>query len=480
MANETTKTASGKKPLSKTLKRFYGVGSIGFGWMTNIETYYFQYFLTDVAKFNSTMATTIATIASTIDAVLSWIYGVILNTVKPMRWGRYRSWLVAVPWIVPFLYTFQFLKIGDGAAAAAIIVLGAATSHIAWNIPYVANATMVSVAASTPEDRMALSSNNFTYSYLGRLTYSYVGPYAAMFFSNVLGEQYGYAATAFAFAALMAALYFAHFKMFDGYEVSEVEVAGQANQAQEKKKKGSGLSGKDMLVALFKNPPLLVLLICEFGTSGYNFVVAGMTAYYFKYVVENETLTSPYILVTTILAFVGAYTSRYVAKALSIRKTYLLSALLCTVGPLLAYFVTGGNLILVMITMSIGQLGIGLKGGLTSAMYADIIIYNEWKTGKNAAGFIMGMQNVPIKVGVVIKSLLIGFAMGTIGGFIDADTVLQTGITPQLQEGVLVGFMLIPAILTAVSFILYLVGYHITPEKIAKYQAEIDARKQKA
>ena len=40
-----------KKPLSKTLKRFYGVGDFGFCMMTADELSLFMLFLTDVAKF---------------------------------------------------------------------------------------------------------------------------------------------------------------------------------------------------------------------------------------------------------------------------------------------------------------------------------------------------------------------------------------------------------------------------------------------
>lgn len=105
-----------KKGLSGALKKFYGVGDCGFTLMSNIESYYFSFFLTNLAQFSLPMVTFITTVSSTVDALLSWIYGAILNSIKPMKWGRYRSWLIAIPWLVPFLYAFQFIKIGDGMA----------------------------------------------------------------------------------------------------------------------------------------------------------------------------------------------------------------------------------------------------------------------------------------------------------------------------------------------------------------------------
>ena len=57
-----------------------------------------------------TFAAFINSIFSIVDACLSWIYGGILNGTKAKKWGRYRSWLILVPWVLPFLYAFQFIR----------------------------------------------------------------------------------------------------------------------------------------------------------------------------------------------------------------------------------------------------------------------------------------------------------------------------------------------------------------------------------
>lgn len=117
--------AKEKKQLSKSLRTFFGVGDFGFNLMSNVETYYFNFFLTNVAAFSVGVAGIISSIASLTDACLSWVYGAILNSAKPKKWGRYRSWLVMLPWIVPILYAFQFLKIGNGLLSAVIITIAA-------------------------------------------------------------------------------------------------------------------------------------------------------------------------------------------------------------------------------------------------------------------------------------------------------------------------------------------------------------------
>ena len=84
-------SGNNKKPLSKALKLFYGVGDCGFTLMSNVESYFFNFFLTNLASFDLGIVTAITTISSTVDACLSWIYGAILNSIKPKKWGRYRS-----------------------------------------------------------------------------------------------------------------------------------------------------------------------------------------------------------------------------------------------------------------------------------------------------------------------------------------------------------------------------------------------------
>ena len=121
-----------QKGLSKMLKRFYGVGDCGFTLMSNIESYYFSFFLTNLAQFSLPMVTLITTISSTVDAALSWIYGAILNSIQPPKWGRDRSWLAVIPWLVPFLYAFLYVMIGVGWVSAMIIIVEAIARQGEW------------------------------------------------------------------------------------------------------------------------------------------------------------------------------------------------------------------------------------------------------------------------------------------------------------------------------------------------------------
>lgn len=306
--------AKQKKELSASLRRFFGVGDLGFNLMSNVETYYFNFFLTNVAAFSAGVAGIIASIASLTDACLSWIYGAIINSAKPGKWGRYRSWLIMIPWVVPILYALQFLKLGNGIVSAVIIVVAAIASHVCWNFPYVANVSMINVAASNPDDKIALSSIRAFWNNLASVLFSYLGLPLATVLGGIVGENNRFAALAFVLALLFVAGYYAHFKMLDGYEETEVQT-GQKKAPAEKTSAG------DMVKALFSNVPLLSLLVADLAKWMIKFVLAGTAMYYFTYVAQNVGMQATYILVSNIAGIIGAYLSKIIAQKISTRKT---------------------------------------------------------------------------------------------------------------------------------------------------------------
>lgn len=456
-----------KKPLSKALKMFYGVGDCGFSLMTNVESYFFNFFLTNLAKFELGTVTFITTLTSMVDACLSWMYGAILNSIKPKKWGRYRSWLILLPWLVPFLYAFQFIKVGDGPLSIAVIIIAAIGSHVVWNFPYVANVSMIAVAGETPEDRAQLAATRAAWANLSKVLFSYVGAPLAAVFAGIIGETNQYGAVAFVLGVLMAVLYFAHFKMFDGYEEVNLEAVKDA------KKDTTKTSGMDLIRALGQNPPLIALMIADLAKWAFNFVCSGVAVYYFTYVAQNAGLLATYILIANLLCVVGSYIAKNIAAKLSARTTTIGIFIVMAVAMLLANFMYT-NVTLVIVLMSIAQFGYGIAYACTPALYADTIIYSEWKTGKNATGWISGLQNVPLKVGVMFRGVIISACLAAANFSADIDPAQATDA---LKKGICMGFMVVPAAMLIVAAVVMLLGFRLTKDKVAQYSAEIAARK---
>ena len=458
---ETAQQNQKPKGLSKSLKYLFGVGDAGFNLMSNIETFYFMTFLTDLAGFGTAIAALINSIFSIVDACLSWIYGGILNGTKAKKWGRYRSWLILVPWVVPFLYAFQFIRISDNEILSAVLIIAAAiASHVVWNIAYVANATLVSVVGKTPEDRATLSSSRGTWNNIGSLLFTYLGLPFATLLANFVGEKNKFAAAAFCLGLLMVLGYYAHFKMTEGYEEIETQSASRS---------GSKVSIPDMFKSLFQNPQLMILMVADLAKWCVKFVTAAAAIYYFRDAMGNPGLMVPYALAIALGAIAGSFAARYIAAALSNRTTTIVSFLGMAIALGLIY-VFYSSAVAVIALMTVAQFFYGIAYSTSPALYADTVVYTTWKTGKNAAGWIMGLQNLPLKVGVFLRGTIVAACLASVGWH--SGIVLEGAA----RRGMTVALGLIPAILCALGAVLLIFGYQLTREKIAQCQAEIDRK----
>ena len=460
-----TQKSSSAKPLSTSLKYFYGVGDAGFKVMTNIEGFYFTYFLTNIAQFSTAMVTLVGTAINMVDTILSWTYGGIINGVKAQKWGRYRSWLRVMPWIVPFLFAFQFLNISSNpTVSAAVIIAAGITSHIVWNFPYGANSALVNVVGKTPEDKATLASSRAAWNNLGGILFSYLGLPFATLLGGIVGENNQFAAAVFCLGLLMAATYYAHFKMTDGYE--EIEVEGSEVAKRNK------ITVKDMFVSLFQNPTLIILIIADLAKWCMNFVVAASAIYYFRYTAGNEGLQAVYLLCTGISATIGAYLFRYMSSRFTSRTSMIAAYLLAAVCLILVY-VLYSNSTVVIILMTLAMFCYGIQLAAAPALYADTVVYATWKNGKDASGWIMGLQTLPLKAAILLRGILVPAALAAAGYRPDLDPAT---ISEAARQGLTVSFALIPGIFLIVGALLLIFGFRLTKEKVLKYQAEIDSR----
>ena len=470
MSNPTPATA---KPLSKALKFWYGAGDFGFTLMTNVETFYFNAFLTNVAGFSTAMAGTIASITSIVDACLSWIYGGIINAVKPGKFGRYRTWLILLTWLVPFIFAFQFIRVSDNDVLSAVVICAAfIISHICWNLPYCANAAMVSIAGGTPQGRAQLASNRATWNNLSGVLFSYAftGVTAVLAGSAIESAGLLYAACAFLFGIVMVIGYFIHFKITDGYE--EIE------DPKNPKAAAKNATPVDMAKALVANPPLLVLVVADLAKWIVKFLVASSAVYYFVYINGNNVLQTNYMLLANLMGVIGAFAARFLATTLTSRGAMIAAYAWMAALMIVSYFLYATP-VAVFVLMIAAQFGYGVAYAASPALYADTAVYARWKSGKDSTGFIMGLQNVPLKIGVLVKSVLLNTALGLAGydAYKAAIEAKDLAALPEsLKQGVCGAFSLWSGIFCAIGLLVLVFGFKLTKEKVEQYQAEIDAR----
>ena len=105
------------------------------------------------------------------------------------------------------------------------------------------------------------------------------------------------------------------------------------------------------------------------------------------------------------------------------------------------------------------------------ALFADTVIYGEWKTGKNISAFTMALLNFPIKLGILIRSAVVTLGLMAIG------FVANTVPSPDVIDGISAIMIFMPAAASAIAAIIFYYGYKIEDQSVVEMQDEIAARK---
>lgn len=447
------------RTLKKSVINLYGVPSFGFQLFVNMEIFFFAAFLTDYAKIPVAMAGTVLMITSIFDIIWVPTAGVILEK-SSMRWGRYRSWLLIGPPLAALFFALQFSKIGDPVTNAILISIGFIVSHLIWNIFYAGHIAMNNSMTSVREDRISMASNRGMCNALGAIAFSLIGAKSIQLLGG--GNQaLGCTLTVMASGVVMILSYWLLFAITKEYAYHPKANA----QAETKNKMSIGEMFKQIVV----NPPLIGLLLAELGRYLGRFVIFGLAFYYFKYVVNNLGMLTIFFTGLNVVCFFGAMATAPIAKKFGERNTYIFSLSLFIIG-LVAVWLLPLNATTFMIVMFVAYLGYGMPDALGVAMYSATVDYGEWKTGKNARGFIMSLISFPIKSAIFIRSVVITSIL------VSAGYVADMTPTPELIAGIKNGIALVPALFIGAGLVIILFLYRITPESHKQMQKEIAAR----
>jgi Na+/melibiose symporter-like transporter len=217
------------------------------------------------------------------------------------------------------------------------------------------------------------------------------------------------------------------------------------------------------------NPPLLFLiLVLTFGSASL-FIVLGMAVYYFTYVIGRPALLSLFILGISVARLIGTFAATWIGVKLGKRNSYWIFIALAAVGFASAWFVNDDPLSFMLI-FCLSTVFASVAGSMNTALFADTVVYGEWKTGQNIRAFTMALMNFPIKLGILIRSGVMTLGLMLIGFVANAEP------TPRMIEGISSIITLAPAIAYGVAAITFYFGYRIEEKDVLQMQEEIAAR----
>lgn len=449
--------------LKKSLLYTYGIGDLCFTLLVCMEVYFFNVFLTDYAKFSMGTFSIIAMVTAAGDIVCAFLAGFVIQRVTLKFGGQFRSWLLITPPLVVVLFLFQFSKIGGEALAATIIIIGFLTSHLFWNVGYAAIGGLMGSITQDPGERTILSSSRAQGQSAGNLVFSYTGAVMVPIFTAAIGLVYGFSVTILIFGILMMAGYFYLYKMTAARKTIEGEAAPAETAAPDKKSVG------EILGLVFRNPPLLFLVLAETFRNTCLFFILSFAVYYFTNVLKNEAFLSVFILGNGIGTLLGAFAATWIGVKIGKRHAYGLSVLISGLVYFSVAFIEVNTWSFTII-FSVAAMIACAAQAMATAMFVDTAIYGEWKTGENIQGFIMSMMMLPIKFGLLIRNGIIAAGLGIIGYIGGAEP------TQEVANGISAIMIYAPAITSILAAVIFYLGYKIGDKDVILMQEEISAR----
>lgn len=436
--------------LSVKIKLGYGICDLGGNlFFTAIGLWLLIYF-TDTVGISAGLAGIIVAIGKVWDAVTDPMAGYLSDRTKS-RWGRRRPWILfgSVPLFIAMVVMFTSPEFTDQTTLFVWGVLAFCflnTAYTAVNIPY---------NSLTPEltqdyhERTSLNGYRFIFAVVGTLLGAGATlPIIGMFQTKATGYS---AVGAVYGAAMMITALITFFSVKEPTAEPAITTEGFFKT----------------YLKVFKNKPYLLIAATYTMHITALTIMMSSAAYYFKYIHNDETKTTPAMLILLVTAFVFIPVSVMLSKRFGKKLVYGLGMGIIALGVMIIFFLGHINPVNFSLGMMLlAGIGFGFTYVMPWAIVPDAIEYDYLLSGERTEGAFYGMWTFSIKIGQAIAIAIAGSVL-SFTGYIE--NVAQT---PLSQVGIRMLLGPIPAaIFIAAIIVLYL--YPITAERYAQILEDI-------
>jgi GPH family glycoside/pentoside/hexuronide:cation symporter len=393
------------------VKLGFGIGDLGGNLFFTAMGFYSLFYLTDVVGLSSALAGAAILLGKFWDAVTDPTMGYISDRTHS-RWGRRRPYFLfgALPLLLAMWYFFSAPDFRAsqtlGFIWVTVVLCLLNTAYTVVNIPY---------GSLTPEltkdfkERTSLNGFRFSFAVVGTI----LGAAIVLPIVNLAGEPHrGFSIVGLVFGVLMAATILTTF-----FTVRETA------PAQETRPKGKFF---ETFLIVFKNRTYMRLAaVYTMNLTGITFVQT-MLVYYFKYIYQDEAMTTMAMLLLLGVAMVCVPLSVLVAKRLGKKRTYQLALLILAVSCLAMFFFAHTlGITFTLAVMVFAGVGIGFGYVPPFAMLPDVVEVDAAQTKNRKEGAYYGMWTFFSKIGVALAAALSG-AFLSLASFVP-NVVEQTG-----------------------------------------------------
>ncbi len=452
-----------KTPLTSKEINLYSL--YGFTTMIGIivPMNYIMIFMTDHLLIEAALVGSILGIARIIDFVIGFTAGGIIEKVH-MKWGKYRSWVVVMRWVVWAGCTLMFVNTSTLPLGikAVISIIGYLGLHGSMDFLAVSQyGILAQMAGPSIDDRNRLSIKNGQYFAAGNIAVSLAALPAILFLTYYVGPATAYLLVSSAFAAVFVIGSTILLKVSKPYDTEEMRKLAPG---------APKITAGDMIKSIFTNGQLLVIILTQIiyttGMMGMSMIMA----YYFMYVLGNYALMTVGMTATTIFALFGSVLGPKIGLKLGRKKAIVVGLFCAAVSSTCMIFFGKISLVVYIIISCVTSFATYLYMGFGINYILDAGEYGFYKTGKDNRAVAMSMSNMPMKIALALGGVIAGFGLSAIG-YVPGATQSAT-----FMNNFMYLFGGIPAICYLVGSLVMLLGYKITEEDALKYASENAAR----
>ncbi len=442
--------------LSFKEKLAYGLGDTAFNFCFQAVNIFLAIYYTDTFGLDAAAVGTLMFVVPFVIAFLNPVIGALADRTQT-RWGKFRPYILwgALPlgvlsWV---LFASPALSPTGKLVYAYITYTLTLIVYAAVNTPYGA---LMGVMSPSTDDRTSLNSFRFACAFVGAFLIGGFGPDLKAMFTPAGGSPAdGYRITMAIFAVLLVVMLLLTF-----WNTRERVV----NPPEQKS------SLRDDLGDLKSNGPWMILFFVGFLNLANVGLRSGAGAYYFKYVVGNETAMGNFNKVGFACFVLGAlatklFTARWPRRPLLIWLTLVNGA-----GMFACYFVPAGHLPLLYACNIVASFAAGPTPAIVWSLYADTADYGEWKFRRRATGLLFSAMVLAHKLSMALGGAMIGWLLSYYG------FIANVAQTPRVLHGISLIFNILPgALALGAGFVT--IFYPLDEAKMKEIERELAARK---
>jgi GPH family glycoside/pentoside/hexuronide:cation symporter len=430
------------------VKLGYGVCDLGGNLFFTVMAFLLLNFLTDTVGIAAGLAGIVIMIGKVWDAITDPIVGYFSDRTKS-KWGRRRPYIFfgSFPLFVTMIIMFTNPNLSSQSqlflwGVVAFCLLN--TAYTLVNIPY---------SSLTPEltqdfhERTSLNGYRFGFAVIGTL----LGAGAALpLVSAFPSENTGFTVMGTLFGFIMMITALATF-----FSVKEPDT--------EREPLESGFFKTYLKV--FKNKPyVLILLTYALHVTALT-VVSGIAIYYFKYIHNNEPMTTNAMLVLLVTAMIFIPISVAVSKKIGKKLSYGLGMFIFSIAIMILFlFGHTQNVNFSLALMFFAGTGMGFTYAMPYAMVPDAIEYDYLLSGQRTEGAFYGIWTFGLKIGQAV-------ALGISGAVLSL-----SGYVPEVSQTAksMFGIRLLLGPIPAFIFVLSLIMLYLYPINEQRYNEILD------